>query len=426
MSDELNDKLEVVDVVDGGDQAEGDLVEKGVDHVNGEVDAQTELPDPKKDDTDKEEDQDEVLEGDQSEKKKSNENEESKENVEEATDKEDEEIQFGSVEERDGELTEAIGEDLPEVNTETMVLREELKTEASEAIGADMEEVLEEVSHIETTLMEVEINEETNGDAADNINVSNTASDDDFDDFDDFNEFQESSPPAFAFSGTDNSGTFPQPLFSNASAYRAKLDQVLLSVFGELAVGTGSEPSKLASLLDDRSRQVFQEISRVPRLSPPNWLRLNIRHNLLINLGIPINLDEVATAPGHGLFDIKPSLQVDWQGMPIPNPESLGEELIAQLINNTPDTLARIETDNLTNSSVQFLENAPDEVIDAKLHLFRDNYQELLKLAGVWQHQLENVTENTEIYGEVVQSVMGYQHKKRREELLEEKMKKKP
>lgn len=262
--------------------------------------------------------------------------------------------------------------------------------------------------------------------------------DDDFDDddFDDFNEFQGSTdfetteyetvtmPVAY-----DTTGVFPESLFHDLDAYRAKLDEVLAPVFDNLAVVDSVISREASSLLDDRSHQVSEEIARLPRLKPPNWKRLNIRHNLLINLGIPINLDETTDTSAGGLFMVKnrpPVHKVDWKGLPVPSFEALNLDQAAadEILARSAATLSRIDVDNLTNSTAQFLESQPESVIDAKLELFKNNYTELLTLASVWQHQLEEQTKNTEIYGEVVQSMIGYSHKKQREEIMEEKRRK--
>lgn len=261
--------------------------------------------------------------------------------------------------------------------------------------------------------------------------------DDDFDDddFDDFNEFQGAPEPEYVAPPTTLApGLFPLLLFQNADEFRAKVDEVLGPVFDDVA--DHAEPTDDApSLLDERSSQVYQEVSRIPRLQPPNWIRLNIRHNLLIKLGIPIDLDETSTAAAPEHTEGAPSLvergrrpsvvsaNIDWHGLPIPPLEALnlGPLIIKQRIEQTHATLDRIETDNMTNLTPLFLASAPEDVVDAKLAQFKRNFEELLTLASVWQNQMEEQLKNYDIYLEVVQSMVGYSHKKARHELEEKK-----
>lgn len=323
--------------------------------------------------------------------------------------------------------------------SETIESTEKKSTDIEESLS--QKDLQKQEDAIEDSRFEKDIAATTNNETKpNNDEVGNNVGDDDFDDddddFDDFNEFQGSTDfenpiiDDVEFSAsTDTTGVFPESLFKNLDAYRSKLDDVLASIFDDLNVVDSVTNREAISLLDDRSRQVSEEIARLPRLKPPNWTRLIIRHNLLISLGIPINLDETAGAPAGGLLMAKsgPSAhKIDWKGLPVPAFEALNLEQAAadEILAKSAATLSRIDVDNLTNSTAQFLQTQPESVVDAKLELFKSNYTELLTLASVWQHQLEEQTKNTEIYGEVVQSMIGYSHKKQREEIMEEKRRK--
>ena len=205
----------------------------------------------------------------------------------------------------------------------------------------------------------------------------------------------------------------------------------------------------------------------MPYLHPPNWIRLDIRHNLLIKLGIPINLDElnantVSANPTIGNTNPnainantneehdtnlsnhlsipqqqqqrsrKKSISeqdINWSNFTIPQFDSLQltNEQLHNILTQTNETISKCEFDLMENTSLKFLTNVKlDDVINDKLKQLQLNYQELLKLSSVWQHQLSEVRKDYEIYEQVVQSCIGYSQKLRREEILEnlKKMKK--
>jgi len=186
-------------------------------------------------------------------------------------------------------------------------------------------------------------------------------------------------------------------------------------------------------LLSDRSQQVYTEISRIPKLKPPNWVKLKIRHNLLLILGIPINLDDLNDGrldqhieidmnkdETHRKLDLQPE-DIDWNGFNLPKFEDLkiSKDQKALLLQATNEILSRIETDNMNNSSKSFLEHN-DERVDEKLKEFQNNYNELIQLGSLWNDQLRELQKDFEIYESVVQSTIGYSQKLKRDEIFED------
>jgi len=283
--------------------------------------------------------------------------------------------------------------------------------------------------------------EEDNKDDFDDFNQANDDNDDDFDDFnqakddedeDDFGDFD-----------NFNSQQQPQPQFNEADLVR--FDEVVLSndeMFGQnLSKAMGTVFSQIPPkdnwdstiLLSDRSQQVYTEISRIPKLKPPNWVKLKIRHNLLLILGIPINLDDLNDGrldqhieidmnkdETHRKLDLQPE-DIDWNGFNLPKFEDLkiSKDQKALLLQATNEILSRIETDNMNNSSKSFLEHN-DERVDEKLKEFQNNYNELIQLGSLWNDQLRELQKDFEIYESVVQSTIGYSQKLKRDEIFED------
>ncbi|KAI5909781.1 hypothetical protein K4G61_g3469 [Candida parapsilosis] len=297
-----------------------------------------------------------------------------------------------------------------------------------------------------------------------------------FDDFGDFDEFETvNEETTIQRSQPNTDPAFPDSCFSNKIEFESRLSKLLSKLFitnegsaTARATSTSSFESPTdttvdkptESLLNDRSRTIYKQISTMPYLHPPNWIRSDIRHNLLIKLGIPINLDELnANNPGittttsmhqgtntslntiHSSTDTNPQnhlsvpsqpqrsrkksiseQDINWSDFTIPEFDSLKltNDQLHQILSSTNGTISKIEYDLMENTSRQFLHDVKsDDVLDAKLTQLSNNHQELLKLSSIWQHQLHELRKDYEIYEQVVQSCIGYSQKLRREEILE-------
>ncbi|EMG51077.1 hypothetical protein G210_2747 [Candida maltosa Xu316] len=289
--------------------------------------------------------------------------------------------------------------------------------------------------------------------------IEDVEEDEDDDDFDDFNEvdFQQAPTNEPSTNNDDEDDEFgdfdePQPptqnpslptsTFTNPPEFSSKLTTILDSIFPTPSQQQPQNPqSNQDSILSERSGVIYKQISTLPYLHPPNWIKSNIRHNLLIKLGIPINLDELKsqkpdqpTNNGNGnnggngqrrrrksgiaLDDIK------WDAFEIPPFEDLkidSDEKI-KLIKSTGDILTRIEMDNLKHSEDFYRANTNgnnEEFINENLEILKSNYDELLQLSSVWiNHSLE-LKADFEIYENVIQSYIGYTQKLRRDEIFE-------
>ncbi|CUM63768.1 uncharacterized protein PRCAT00001352001 [Priceomyces carsonii] len=212
---------------------------------------------------------------------------------------------------------------------------------------------------------------------------------------------------------------------SNFEANIARLVDKLFSGIKAIDSNTGINED----LIFDKSSQMLYDLSTLPRLKPPNWTRLSIRHNLLIKLGIPINLDElepgITLEPTHIIQRRKRTIteeDIDWSGFSIPDISSLhiSNDDKRNYIELTPEILSKIETDSLNNSSIQFLQEIKnEELLDEKLNQFKKNYDELTTLSLIWNDHLKELTKNFEIYESVVQNFIGYSQRLRREEIFE-------
>lgn len=253
-------------------------------------------------------------------------------------------------------------------------------------------------------------------------------SSDEFDDeFDDFNE-------AASFGSFDDTAgpvlvAFPEQVFGDAASFHASLTSVINTVFDADTTEPPPPQSPQAAatpLLSLRSQEIYGVLSTMPRLKPPNWIKLNIRHNLLVKLGVPINLDEVAAPAAHSHLEVprhgrKKSVSVhdiNWGDATLPE-VTLSPDDRARYLADSHDILSRIETDNLDNTSRAFLESTSDEVVLQKLVQLQNNYNELLRLGSVCNAHMEDLTANFDIYEGVVQNLIGYSQKLRRDEILD-------
>lgn len=187
-----------------------------------------------------------------------------------------------------------------------------------------------------------------------------------------------------------------------------------------------NENDLFKELLSDRSSELYSRLSDIPHLRPPNWTRLVVRHRLLVNLGIPVNLDEISTAPasqelaGERRKSVN-AAEIDWNGLDIPdyNALHLDAGTRSHHIENTLALIDRIEAENMENSSLQYLETALVENLKAKLHQYQNNASQLRTSASVWRNELSVLQNDFEIYESVVQNLIGHSQRLRRDELLQ-------
>ena len=136
--------------------------------------------------------------------------------------------------------------------------------------------------------------------------------DDDDDEFGDFDDFQVSQPsPTQQQQQKQQSQTqsqsisidkvnFPTTIFNSPKEFSQRLTTTLDEIFPTstpiLEDNNNNNKNQITTsiqLLNERSQEIYKQLSTLPYLQPTNWIKLNIRHNLLIKLGIPINLDEL-------------------------------------------------------------------------------------------------------------------------------------
>lgn len=246
----------------------------------------------------------------------------------------------------------------------------------------------------------------------------------DEDDDDDFGSFDEASIDGLQAPDTP---VTDYPLFTTEVLDDpSRFDESLAAVLGEFipnASTLGDEKSQ--PILNEEGHEYLARLSKTPHLNPPNWTKLKLRHELLIKLGVPINLDELDTNTLHRrVHQKKPSISehdINWEGFEIPNIEELqisgdGREARRQ---NTSAVLSEVEQNLLSNTSQMFLENSTVDNLDAKLLQLLENYKMLLELSSVWQDQMRELKHSQEVYESVVQNIVGYNQKLQRQEIME-------
>lgn len=279
------------------------------------------------------------------------------------------------------------------------------------------------------------------------------------DDFDDFNEFvvhddvapygdasatqvsHDSNATLSASAGTMSSESqnlirFDEATFEDFVAFEHKLDMFLEVVFPPSAPNAAVDTNPSQQMLSPRSQSIFEQLALMPHLKPPNWVRLKIRRHLLTKLGVPVNLDEILPSPMHDASHPQPSttstsaryrskslvseVDMHWDGLNIPALEELHLEAsrIQHLHDSTTGTLSTIEMDNLDHSSTQKLLAASEEELDKLLQHYQANYDKLIELSSIWQHQLAEVKKNYEIYESVVQNLVGHTQRLQRQQIL--------
>lgn len=273
---------------------------------------------------------------------------------------------------------------------------------------------------------------------------------DEFDDFDaaartevdsnegsDFGSFDNASIERLDYNTTDTANVLSDGAIKNNTdenseflksneLFMEKISKILDELFTTTTENRLEESRVDFNHLFDKGSQSIEEFSRVPKLSSPNWVKLNIRRNLFVQLGIPINLDELkhetaqsATHPSTRRPSIKEE-DIDWSGFEIPELDKLeitGDEK-NKLELQTAEMLSSVEKDNLEHSSEQFLKTADINILQERLEQFRRNHELLIILSSVWRHKLKDLKEDYETFESVVQSITGYSQKLKREEIL--------
>lgn len=217
---------------------------------------------------------------------------------------------------------------------------------------------------------------------------------------------------------------FSEEVLNNPTLFEKKLHETMDNIFTDISHSEHHKQDE-NSLLTERSSEIYKELSQIPHLQPPNWIKLNVRHNLLIKLGVPINLDEIKKenllqtpkVPRRKSINEE---DIKWDGFDLPAFEdlSISVDKKTDLLNKTTEILSVIETDNLNNSSHQFLESSNTVSLQEKLKQYNDNYAQLIELSSVWNKQLDDQKQNYEVYESVIQNLIGYSQKLKREEIL--------
>lgn len=288
----------------------------------------------------------------------------------------------------------------------------------SEGLSENSEEVEEEEATSPGYLADPE-----DGNNPQNTNhfkdVDQDVDNDDFDD-DDFGSFDEAS-----FEEFETPQSLRVPLFSldNPHTVDEELQKMIDRVFPPTVQKIHEENPALIPL------PLLSVLSKTPRLNPPNWIKLKIRHSMLIKLGVPINLDELeapSSVPkpqpkNHGRTRSINVSDIDWEHFDIPEFGTFGKsaEEKHELLRSTHAELSRIEAENMSNTSEIFLQSSLDESLETKLAQMKQNYAQLIQLSSVWQDQISELQSSQEVYESVVQNMVGYSQKLRRNEILE-------
>lgn len=243
--------------------------------------------------------------------------------------------------------------------------------------------------------------------------------DSDFGSFDDA-EIEETLPP-IASTTDEKNLIFNKRVMSDMNSFSAALELALEAWGGEM-----SHPRTTnKELLSGRALKIYSELSTIPHLKPSNWTRSKLRRDLLLRLGVPIDLDELEA--GHPQSTDLPkepaaseARNIDWEGLVIPSLSHLNinDAQRNEYMAETSVIMDKITTDNLSNLARQFLEEQiSDEGLTAKLDQLNLNFKTLVSLASVWSKKLDELKNDHETFEAVVQSTTGYKQKLKREEL---------
>lgn len=249
--------------------------------------------------------------------------------------------------------------------------------------------------------------------------LQDTDDDSDFGSFDDaeIEEAVPASPP----STQEYSPLFDKKVMSGLDSFSKALGLALSSWGGDNICDMPTTDA----LLSGRAQEIYSELSSIPHLKPSNWVRSKLRRDLLLRLGVPIDLDELAAGHPQPTDLLKEPVaaeiqNIDWEGLVIPSllQLNINDEQRNEYAANTSHTLEKITTDNLSNLSRQFLEEQiSDEGLQAKLDQLTLNFKTLVSLASVWSKRLDELKSDHATFEAVVQNTTGYKQKLKREEL---------
>ncbi|CAH2351060.1 hypothetical protein CLIB1423_02S11342 [[Candida] railenensis] len=290
-------------------------------------------------------------------------------------------------------------------------------------------------------------------------------SEDDFDDFNEYTEKHDSEPneehdedddidqdfgpvdQSMNVSFTKNIINLDSSSLEDSDDFNSKLNLLLNELFPEPSSSSKEQQKqKKNPILTEKSEAIYGNISELPRLKPPNWIKSKIRRNLLIKLGVPVNLDEVldTTKSEQSHNDVaktsssasaqlleKPvarhrrsssvsELDIKWDEFTIPKFQDLqiNSEQEQYLLNDTSAQLAKIEIENLDHSSIEKLLAGSEDDIDQLLAKYETNHAKLIELSSLWQNQLNELKKDYEIFESVVQNLVGHTQRLKREEIM--------
>lgn len=326
---------------------------------------------------------------------------------------------------------ENLGEDTTQNETggqeEHSTLGQEVYGEDNTDIDQLQEQTATSPEHPEPNTEEpkVDINEEETADKYEEQASAEEVEDDD----DDFGSFDEASFEEFQGSEPTEhhqSVVFDSAVMEDAVLFRERLDDILDSVLPR-KIHEASNQMSDSQLLTDGGRERLNTFSTLPRLNPPNWTRLKMRHGLLVSLGVPINLDELGTTQVSSFNKPSPRRRstteedIKWGDFTIPEFESLNisDNRRNELMALTLSILSKIEDNNLNNTTEQFLLQCSEEVVNEKYREMQENYAQLVELSSVWQAQIQELRNSQEMFESVVQNMVGYRQKLQRNEILE-------
>lgn len=250
------------------------------------------------------------------------------------------------------------------------------------------------------------------------------------DDDDDFGSFDEASFEELEFTEPEPAqplhAEFSTAVLENTEVFQKNLEAVLERILPieETITNAAKEP-----LLNETALERLHKFSTLPRLNPPNWTKLKMRHELLLSLGVPINLDELDSAHSSGLSAKIVAAKrrsitendIQWGDFNIPDIDALdiSAERKLQLMEETHQILSAIEDDNLNNTTELFLLQSAEHVVDEKLRQMQSNHARLVELTAIWLAQIKELRNSQEMFESVVQNMVGYRQKLQRNEILE-------
>lgn len=244
-------------------------------------------------------------------------------------------------------------------------------------------------------------------------------------DDDDFGSFDEASLQEYqAPEQIKLTGEFSGAILNDPAKFSERLEKVLDHIFSSKE--TAAEIEKNSQLLTTNAAEYIQSFSTLPRLNPPNWTRLKTRHGLLLALGVPINLDELESQVATSSRPLSKRRSftendINWGDFEVPDLDLLdiSSEKKLELLADTLTILSKIEDDNLTNTTEQFLLLSLQDVVDRKLRQLQGNHALLVELSSVWQAQIKELRSSQELFESVVQNMVGYRQKLQRNKILE-------